>query len=299
MLRRRIVVALGAAVLVAGVLGGAGPVRGHGSSPECTGEILPDDVRTQTWQPCIFHFVGLPILVEGYFYTDHPQIESDFHVEVTAVLDNGRSQVLPVECTDNGRPNDPRAQCRYEWNPLANGRQSSEAPMLHEVAYLLCEAHTHARESRLYQRSFGPAAGGEFRCASAPYDASPGSGPGGAVGDPPPAPYAGAPAFVAVPVNVYATGTTAVSSAAASVKPPAFLNLDQALHDVVALDARRPDGSAHWCHGYEPGTCPLFWSQLIGQGEVTPVEGFGDTPQGSYRFYCSIHPDMIGEVVVQ
>lgn len=300
MLRRRpAVVVLGAAMLVAGMLFGAGgvPASGHGSSPECTGELLPDDVREQRWTPCIFHFTGLPILVEGYFFTDHPEIKADFHVVVTAVLDNGEQQAMPVECTDQGRPNDPRAQCRYEWDPTGGGRRVAEVPMLHEIAYFLCEAHTHSRESKLHQRFFGPAAGGEFRCATAPYDAAPGEGPGHGV-DPPEAPSA-APAFVAVPVNVYATENTVVAKDAAAASPPSFLNLDQNLHDVVALNDRRPDGSAPWCFQYESGACPLFWSRLVGQGVTTPVEGFGDMQPGSYQFYCSIHPEMIGTVVVR
>ena len=292
-----------AAAVVALVLFGAGlgglsapPALGHGSSPECYGEIVVEDVRSGAPTECIFHFTGLPILVEGYFSTDHPQLKADIHVVVTAVLRDGERQELPIECTDLGRANDPRAECRAEWNPAGTGRQPSEVPMLHDVAYLFCEAHTHSRESRLYDRYFGEGAGGEFRCASAPYDAGPGEpGQGVAI----PTLPASAPAFVTVPVNRYATSQTVVVRAVAAKNPPTYTNADLDLHDVVALDEKRPAGSAPWCFQYEPGACPLFWSRLIGIGESTPVLGFDSTPPGTYRFYCSIHPEMIGSVIVQ
>jgi plastocyanin len=90
-----------------------------------------------------------------------------------------------------------------------------------------------------------------------------------------------------------------------------YVNLDTGWHNVVALDARRPDGSAPWCKNYpadpeQPGVeqCPLFWTPLLPPGGSDPsyvtdrrsdymVEGLQDTKVGEkYTYYCEIHPLM-------
>jgi hypothetical protein len=79
-----------------------------------------------------------------------------------------------------------------------------------------------------------------------------------------------------------------------------YPTLDMNLHDVVARDDFRPDGSAPWCTDYPSGTCPLFWTPLIdGSGTMAPVQGLEDAVAGrDYTFYCSIHPYMVGTFTV-
>jgi plastocyanin len=77
-----------------------------------------------------------------------------------------------------------------------------------------------------------------------------------------------------------------------------YVNADVQPHNVIAVDATRPDGSAPWCFGYPSGTCPLFWSDLIGIGETTEVLGLELTESaGIYAFYCDLHPNMEGVLV--
>jgi plastocyanin len=105
-----------------------------------------------------------------------------------------------------------------------------------------------------------------------------------------------------VPYNTYAPDTIPVVKSLGLE----YVNLDIARHDVVALEATRPDGSAGWCEDYEDPddpeaqTCPLFWTPLIpGGGTQEPVQGLEDTVAGeSYRFYCTIHPYMLGTIEV-
>ena len=74
---------------------------------------------------------------------------------------------------------------------------------------------------------------------------------------------------------------------------------------VVRPGHTRPAESAPWCtdprNGFEPGACPLFWSDLIegGPDSRTPVLGLGDAVVGKkYNFFCSIHPRMVGTLEV-
>jgi hypothetical protein len=64
-----------------------------------------------------------------------------------------------------------------------------------------------------------------------------------------------------------------------------FANVDNAAHDVVAVD-RGPDGRA------------LFRSDYANLGQVVPVEGVEELPAGDYAFFCSIHPSMQGTLSV-
>jgi outer membrane protein assembly factor BamB len=69
--------------------------------------------------------------------------------------------------------------------------------------------------------------------------------------------------------------------------PLNFLNLDAVQHDVTS-DAKAPDGG------------PLFHSKLIGLGETAPIDGLDRVVSGqTYGFYCSIHPGMTGQLIVQ
>jgi len=115
----------------------------------------------------------------------------------------------------------------------------------------------------------------------------------------------------AVPFNNYEPTTLYVSRSLGL-----HFNLDTAWHDVVALDAPRPMDSAPWCVHFLPdpdtgaSTCPLFWTPLIAPGGSDPqgvaarkhdtqVQGLQDAQVGStYRFICSIHPNMVGTIEV-
>lgn len=79
-----------------------------------------------------------------------------------------------------------------------------------------------------------------------------------------------------------------------------FVNGDVEAHNVQALDAKRPDGSAPWCTGFPKGGCPLFWSDLVGFGEITPVLGLDAAPSGAeYTYFCVPHPWMKGTILVR
>lgn len=77
-----------------------------------------------------------------------------------------------------------------------------------------------------------------------------------------------------------------------------FVNGDIASHDVVALEDYGPD-TAPWCGPFKTGKCPLFWSRLIGLGATTDVLGMDQVQPGeTYTFYCTLHPNMQGTLVV-
>jgi polyvinyl alcohol dehydrogenase (cytochrome) len=62
--------------------------------------------------------------------------------------------------------------------------------------------------------------------------------------------------------------------------PLQFLNVDVPLHDVVSTEG-------------------LFSSPLIGLGQTTPVAGTEKLPTGQYNFFCSLHRNMTGTLIVQ
>jgi plastocyanin len=65
-----------------------------------------------------------------------------------------------------------------------------------------------------------------------------------------------------------------------------FVNFDAAQHDVVA-DEKGADGQ------------PVFRSKLIGFNQTAPVDGLKNVKSGTtYTFYCSLHPGMHGQLVV-
>jgi plastocyanin len=82
-----------------------------------------------------------------------------------------------------------------------------------------------------------------------------------------------------------------------------YTNADIAPHNFIALDAFRSKKVAkktQWCSGYKKGKCPLFWSDTIGMGETTEVRGLEPVRSGEqYTFFCSLHPNMKGTLVVR
>ncbi len=65
-----------------------------------------------------------------------------------------------------------------------------------------------------------------------------------------------------------------------------YVNLDNVQHDVNSTQKGK-------------NGLPLFHSKLIGLGESAPVQGAEKVPAGTYEFYCSVHPGMRGQLVVQ
>lgn len=66
-----------------------------------------------------------------------------------------------------------------------------------------------------------------------------------------------------------------------------YTNLDVVQHDVVARDAGA-DGN------------PVFRSELASLGETVPVEGMDRTEAGeTYPFFCSLHTNMRGQLIVR
>jgi plastocyanin len=82
-----------------------------------------------------------------------------------------------------------------------------------------------------------------------------------------------------------------------------FYNADVPQHDFVAEGAYVPRKAAKktkWCSGFRPGKCPLFWSPKIGAGQSTEVLGLNRVVSGKqYTFFCSLHPNMRGTLVVR
>jgi len=120
---------------------------------------------------------------------------------------------------------------------------------------------------------------------------------------------AGVPAPAAVNVIVSGvpgptTGYVPPLVIVAQGAPVTFVNPDAVApggHDVVATSGSRPKSSAHWCSRpqFADAPCPLFWSEIIGPGESTPVLGFEDAVSGqTYGFRCTLHAGMVGQVLV-
>jgi plastocyanin len=82
-----------------------------------------------------------------------------------------------------------------------------------------------------------------------------------------------------------------------------YANADIAPLDFVADGHFLPKRAARktkWCSGFDAGKCPLFWSQKIGAGESTEVEGLKRVRSGrEYNFLCTVHPNMKGTLVVR
>jgi polyvinyl alcohol dehydrogenase (cytochrome) len=76
--------------------------------------------------------------------------------------------------------------------------------------------------------------------------------------------------------TTYATPTVTMTQGSSAT----FTNLDVAQHDVISDDG-------------------LFSTPLIGIGQSTPVNGAEALSPGSYGFYCSLHRNMTGSLIVQ
>ena len=64
-----------------------------------------------------------------------------------------------------------------------------------------------------------------------------------------------------------------------------FTNLDAPAHDVVAKASGTYGGKK-------------FRSKLISTGKTTVIQGVDQLKAGTYAFYCSLHPNMKGSLIV-
>jgi plastocyanin len=81
-----------------------------------------------------------------------------------------------------------------------------------------------------------------------------------------------------------------------------FQSFDVAPHNFVADGAylsKKAAKKQKWCTAFE-GKCPLFWSPQITAGESTEVQGLEALKSGDqYGFFCTVHPNMKGTLVVR
>lgn len=82
-----------------------------------------------------------------------------------------------------------------------------------------------------------------------------------------------------------------------------YMNGDIAPHNFIAPDdfiRKKKAKKVEWCSAYDKGKCPLFWSETIGAGETTEVLGLERLKSGNeYAFFCSVHPNMRGTLIVR
>jgi plastocyanin len=112
------------------------------------------------------------------------------------------------------------------------------------------------------------------------------------------------PAVVAIPGTFLTNYATPVAVVAQGGKLN-FVNLDIAMHDVIAVDdGTRTDCPARLYRGTglpgDPIICPLFWTtQLESLGTISPVIGVEDLDAAkTYDFYCTLHGNMKGQLLV-
>lgn len=131
-------------------------------------------------------------------------------------------------------------------------------------------------------------------------------------------------AACAMPASAHAVGTPVIVSGPGSyitnyTQPVAvaqpgddvlYVNADAQPHDVVARTFG-PDTAAYCDDDIDPfqvgvqrrfpvGGCPVFWTPLITIGQQAPVQGLDNVQGGPriYDFFCTIHGNMEGQLVV-
>jgi hypothetical protein len=296
-----------AAVLSAGLLT-AGSASAHEGGPKCTAKL---HVNVATWEgSCVAPFQGFPVGVAGVLYMDdrtqppRTDLDAEIGVDLWALLADGSRKPLKItNCVDQ-QPG--IARCFNEKNYISDEVDLGE-PAPAEIIGIECDAESRtiaptAAKPTAEIACWSTSAGRkdleadhwfseyEFPPYQPPPPSSGGIDPFRTLSD------AGVKSqIVAVPIDTYAT-TSMVVHRRLGLN---YTNLDMNLHDVVARDDFRPDGSAPWCADFKSGKCPLFWTPLIGQQAQAPVLGLADAEPGrDYTFYCSIHPLMVGTISV-
>lgn len=279
-----------------------------GYAVTASGPTAPDGTRTGHGESgCSTTFEGFPLgaiavsqavdPVTGALVADAPV---DIHVEVWLRLANGTGRKY-AECEagnpDLSGPAFGEARCEVETNGDTGTPVALPDALPAEVVRVECLAHSHGRVK------VGTSPVARFGCysgeASRAALVSEIEGPAASTSSEPPRSHA---VITSVPSNTYAPTDVVVTTGGEVT----YANLDLGVwHDVVALDAVRPAGSAPWCSvrswsSYGLGGCPLFASALIqgAVGATTPVHGVADAQPGDYSFFCTIHPDMVGTLRV-
>jgi hypothetical protein len=141
---------LAAALTIGVVAAVSAPVAvAHEGGSKCTGVL---EKRGASWEAtCTSAFQGFPIGVAGVYNADDPLkppsgLDSDVHVEIMALLADGTSRPLGVECLSVGTD---VSRCMNDYNPLTSdptGPLSLTAPepAPAEIVALKCNAHSHA-----------------------------------------------------------------------------------------------------------------------------------------------------------
>lgn len=80
-------------------------------------------------------------------------------------------------------------------------------------------------------------------------------------------------------------------SAATTYYTPRIVSLKGRIVKFRNLDVPR--------HDVRSNTPGLFGSALIGFGKQTNVNGTQNLARGTYKFFCSLHPNMKGQLIVQ
>jgi plastocyanin len=114
------------------------------------------------------------------------------------------------------------------------------------------------------------------------------------------------PATAAVAVTVpgsFVAGFATPAVVASQGEAITYANADIAPHNFIALDvflAKKAAKKTQWCSAYDKGKCPIFWSDTIGAGATTDVRGVENLEAGAtYTFFCSVHPNMKGTLIIR
>lgn len=97
------------------------------------------------------------------------------------------------------------------------------------------------------------------------------------------------PGVITVAVYTYLPGDAEVPEAPLVIEQGArllFTSADNLGSHSIVSEALRPDAT------------PLFEAEQIGPGQASDVKGVPGLWPGTYRFYCSNHPDMQGVLTV-
>jgi plastocyanin len=102
----------------------------------------------------------------------------------------------------------------------------------------------------------------------------------------PPVPPAGVPGFVATVPNGTILGYYPPQAVITQGSSLTFVNGDNTTHDVT-------------CEERDPVTRkPICGSDYLNAGQTGPVKGVESLPAGTYRFHCSLHSGMVGDLTV-
>jgi hypothetical protein len=281
----------------------------HEGAPACSAQL---HVEIASWTgSCVAPFQGFPVGVAGALYMDDreqpPRMDLDAEIGVDIWLlmaDGSRKEYKPTSCSDAQQG---IARGFNEKNFISDEIALGEGTVPEEIVGIECDAESRtvaptAAKPTAVIACWSTSAGREdleaehwfsnygFPPYQPPPPSSGGIDPFRTLSD------AGVKSQVlAVPVDTYATTNVFVHRRLGLN----YTNLDMNLHDVVARDDFRPNGSAPWCADFPSGKCPLFWTPLIGQQQQAPVLGLADAEPGrDYTFYCSIHPLMVGTISV-